>query len=210
MGAAPGPSRGLSVCLGTSEPRQLSAAAQLASALRTRGGGVAFDVGAHAGLYSLLFARHGLRVFAFEPLPRNLAWLHRTLEANEAKGVTVVPFALTGVTRLGRLVEGPHSSMGRLDASGDQPTLALSLGDFIAEYGGAPDILKIDIEGGEGELLRGGATYLGECKPSLLLSVHSEDLRSECLGLLASVGYTQVAPLDDDDATQAREFVIEA
>lgn len=50
-----------------------------------RAGVVFFDVGAQAGYYSILAARYtmpGGRVYAFEPLPRNLAFLRRHRDLN--------------------------------------------------------------------------------------------------------------------------------
>src|SRR5690606_25302636 len=67
--------------------------ARFASALAP--GAAVWDVGAHAGLYSLLAARLGARVVAFEPLERNRTWLGRHLHANGVEDrVTVRPVAL--------------------------------------------------------------------------------------------------------------------
>ena len=47
-----------------------------------KAGMTVFDVGAHVGFYTLLFSQYvGAkgRVFAFEPLPENAAWLVSTL-----------------------------------------------------------------------------------------------------------------------------------
>ena len=204
-GAAPGPSKGLSVLWNRSEPEQLAAAAEM-----SRDAESCFDIGAHAGLYSLVFARHAWRVVAFEPWPRNIAWLHRTLEANAVRNVTVTPWAVSGETGTLSFREGPHNSMGRLDAGGEHPVFAVSLRDFLALSGLRPSALKIDVEGAETDVLRGGLDYLRERRPGLLLSVHGAKRRTECLTLARELGYARIEPLNARDPERADEFRIEA
>ena len=203
-GAAPGPSKGLSVLWNRSEPAQLAAAARLAA-----GAACCLDIGAHTGLYTLVFARAARRVVAFEPWPRNLSWLHRTLEANRVANATVLPWAVARETGILSFREGPYNSMGRLDAAGDHPVFAIGLDDFIARDGGKPEVLKIDVEGAEVDVLRGGLGYLRERRPALLLSVHGADKREECLALARDLGYARIAPLNYRDPGQADEFLIE-
>lgn len=204
-GAAPGPSRGLSVLWNRSEPEQLVAAAELA-----RGAECCLDIGAHAGLYSLVFARHARRVFAFEPWPRNLAWLQRALEQNRIANVTVLPWAVSAESGVLAFMEGPHTSMGKLDEAGTFPVFAVSLRDFLDREKVRPSVLKIDVEGAETDVLRGGTDYLRERKPALLLSVHGAQRRTECLELVRYAGYTRILPLNHRDPDQADEFRIEA
>jgi hypothetical protein len=62
-----------------------------------RPGDIVFDIGAHVGFYSLLASKmvgpQG-RVFAFEPVQRNLYYLHRHLQLNRIANVTVVQTAV--------------------------------------------------------------------------------------------------------------------
>jgi len=206
--AAPGPSRGLSVCLGRSEPGQMRAAAAMAFELQSSGGGIAFDIGAHTGVYSLLFAKHGLKTFAFEPLPRNLGWLYRTLTANHCRKVTVVPWGMGETTGLSGFAEGEHHSMGHLSATGEQPAMVVSLPDFCERYGVSPDLIKMDVEGGEAGLLRGGKAVLEAKRPALLLSTHGEAVKKECFDLLQGMGYARFTPLDGGTLEKASEFLI--
>ena len=69
------------------EPEQLAAAARLAGP-----GATCFDVGAQAGMYTLLFARSGAdAVYAFEPLPRNIGVLSRAIALNRLTNVRIIP-----------------------------------------------------------------------------------------------------------------------
>ena len=205
VGAAPGPSKGLSVLLNRSEPEQLREAQRLAQGRRC-----CFDIGAHAGLYSLIFAKQAASVCAFEPLPLNISWLTRTLAWNRVSNVTVLPWAVSSTTGLHAFEEGTHSSMGKLEATGRIPVFTVSLKDFIAKYGLQPEVMKIDVEGAEGEVLRGGLNYLKERKPAILLSVHGQDCRQDCLTFLRELGYTRLQPLDSRSLDDADEYCIEA
>jgi FkbM family methyltransferase len=203
-GAAPGPSKGLSILWNRSETEQLAAAAELA-----RDAACCFDIGAHTGLYSLVFARHARRTIAFEPWPRNIAWLHRTLDKNRVDNVTVLPWAVALDTGVLSFREGAHTSMGRLDATGDFPVFAVSLHDLVARHGYRPDVLKIDTEGAETDVLRGGLDYLRERRPALLLSVHGDERRTECLELVRELGYSRIMPLNARDIDSADEYRVE-
>jgi FkbM family methyltransferase len=204
-GAASGPGGGLSVAVGLCEPRQLAAAGRLTSA-----GGVCFDVGANVGLYSLLFARTVARVFAFEPVPRNIAFLARTLAANRVRNVTIVPMAVSDVSELADFGGWADWSTGGLvtAGAGAQPVATVSLDDFASRYGVTPDLLKIDVEGAEHAVLRGAIGLLGTRKPPILLSIHGPGPRRDCLALLRTFGYTQVTPLDTPSRETATEYAI--
>jgi len=205
VGAAPGPLKGLSVIWNRSEPEQLRAAHRLSQGKRC-----CFDIGAHAGLYSLVFARHAEQVCAFEPWPPNISWLIRTLAWNNVSRVRVLPWAVSSRTGLHTFREGAHSSMGQLESSGTVPVFTVSLHDFIAQYGLEPELIKIDVEGAETEVLRGGMEFLRERRPALLLSVHGEERRRECLELVRELGYTRLQPLNAASLDAADEFCVEA
>lgn len=51
---------------------------------------------------------------------------------------------------------------------------ATSLDEF-AEQHPSPDVIKIDIEGGEGKALMGACRCLRQIRPLLLLEIHSEE-----------------------------------
>lgn len=202
-GSAPGPAKGLSTLFNRCEPGQLREALAL-----TRSGSVVFDVGANVGLYTLLFARNCSRVYAFEPVPSNLAWLARNLAWNRIDNVTVLPWAAGAESGLTAFAEGEHHSEGRVDAKGSMPAYAVALDAFAARYGASPDVLKIDVEGGELDVLKGAEGLLRARKPAILLSTHGDGPKAECLRFLRERGYAGVKPLDDADPARAREFAV--
>lgn len=96
-------------------------AKQLALARRLAPGRVVFDLGAHAGFYTLLAAR-GVgpagRVHAFEPLPENLAFLRRHVRLNRLGNVSVHGWAVWSASGLLRFTPGGDRTTGRLDDAG--------------------------------------------------------------------------------------------
>lgn len=199
LGAAAGPAGGVTILAGRCEPEQTEAiAASLAP------GDVFFDVGANVGYYTLLAsARVGARgrVVAFEPLVRNLSFLHRHLALNGATNVTVLPFACSAEAGYGTFQEGADVATGHLDAGGGggaggagAPVHLVTLDGAVKLLGVAPTVIKIDVEGAEHDVLRGAAETLRTARPRLFLSIHSDALRERCLALLREWGY-EAAPL---------------
>ena len=204
-GASAGPSKGLSILLNKSEPAQMRAAERLAFP-----GSVCFDVGAHVGMYSLLFSRSAARVFAFEPYPRNLSWLVRMLARNRAGNVQIVPWALSGETGPMRFSAGEHNSEGRLDPAGDLAVFGITCDLFCAFQGTRPDLIKIDVEGAEAQVLRGASETLRSAKPALLLSTHGDRAKEDCFRILSGLGYGKPEPLDAATPDDAHEFACQA
>jgi FkbM family methyltransferase len=116
-------------------------------------GDVVYDVGAWIGAYALLAARlagpQG-RVFAFEPDPVARRQLERNIELNGLETIEVVPLALTSSAGSAWLSGG--ASEATVGDTGEVEVQTISLPDFIARSGKAPDVMKVDVEGGELDL----------------------------------------------------------
>ncbi|NPB05891.1 MAG: FkbM family methyltransferase [Aquificae bacterium] len=137
-----------------------------------------FDVGAHWGGFSLLFAHlvgpEGA-VFSFEPFPKNYRMLVRNLRLNRFEDRTkTFPYAVsdrpgTLTLKVASTSSGHHSVVRRdLPSEGEVKVKAVSL-DGI--WDGAPvDLLKVDVEGYERFVLE-GAIRLVEGSPDLWLFV---------------------------------------
>jgi FkbM family methyltransferase len=195
LGAAAGPAGGASILAGRCEPEQTAA---VAASLRP--GDVFFDVGANVGYYTLLAAdRVGPagRVVAFEPVIRNLSFLHRHLERNRVANVTVLPFACAAESGYAHFERGDTVATGHLAGGGRRAgTLVHTITvDAAAQLLGlVPTILKVDVEGAEEDVLRGAARTLRTARPRIFLSIHSGALRDRCLALVRAEGY-EATPL---------------
>ncbi len=142
------------------------------------------DVGAHMGLYTLLAAKRGARVFAIEADPHNAALLrhHVTLNRMESR-VTVMEMAATDTEKTISLYRNPQNwgesnILNRGDLSGTvtgRPIDSLNLP--------AVDICKMDIEGAEVLALRGMEHTLGR-SPNIRLFVEYAEAFENSAALL--------------------------
>ena len=155
-----------------------------------RHGMTAFDVGANIGLYTLLFARCvGVdgAVHAFEPDPENLRRLRVNLVLNELENVRVTPSAVYSEPGTVTLYKFPPSlnawhSLGRptlpdpfhpgrtTSPVAEQRVEATTLDTHCDRHGiERIDLLKIDVEGAELDVLRGGRNLLGARRVGVIL-----------------------------------------
>jgi Methyltransferase FkbM domain len=134
-----------------------------------RPGVTTFDVGAQDGYDALIFAKlTGAAVASFESDPGRV---HGSMAAN---------FGLN--SRLGALITSVTGEVG--DAAGQ-----LSLDDWAFGHDGfVPDLIKLDIEGGEASALRSAARVLAR-GPDLIVEVHSVEQEGECMEILREAGY---------------------
>ena len=161
-----------------------------------------WDVGANFGLFTFFLraAAPDLKVEAFEPDPDYLALLERTVEDHGLDRVRVHAVALSdheGSARFQRdLVTGATGGLsqagrtpGTLEPNWDSPTIEVATSTIDVESAalGPPDLIKIDVEGAELEVLRGGVETLRVHRPILL--VECTRRQAQVRDLLAGVGY---------------------
>jgi FkbM family methyltransferase len=157
-------------------------------------GGVMIDVGANQGFYSLLGSRTvgpTGRVFAFEPAITERRKLHRNLALNRCRNVVVEPLAVGSEEGsadfylcLGH--QGSWSSLREpaadMTAKSQLVQVDITTLDAYSRRAGLEDIdlIKIDVEGGELNVLRGATDVLDRFRPVLLCEV--EDRRTHQWG----------------------------
>lgn len=165
-------------------------------------GQAVYDCGANIGYISLLAARQvGAegRIFAFEALPANRERLQANLALN-AEGQVVEVIAKAVAAQSGQLDFLVHASggMGKLagsagrdEAYGEHITVeGITLDDFVYGQGhAAPDLIKLDIEGGEGAALEGMPRLLAETRPRLLIELHGPEAAQSVWMQLSAAGY---------------------
>jgi FkbM family methyltransferase len=133
---------------------------------------VVFDVGANAGLYTLLAAavNPNVEIHAFEPTSELVECLMDNLRLNNLKSVTVNPVAVcsyTGEAYLHRFTGGDNGDNDGTNFVNDDPqgaacrTKAVSLDEYCSGKGIQQiDLLKLDIEGSELDALAGARNLL--------------------------------------------------
>ena len=174
--------------LGTFEPKERSIFEHA-----VRRGNVVFDVGASAGFYTLLgsvLVGESGKVFAFEPLPRNLSSLKSHLRINGITNVVVVEAAVAAQGGTAFFEESPNPSMSHLSVSGNLEVKTVSLDELISRGEiPVPDCIKIDVEGDEVSVFEGAKETLRNHFPAILLATHGRPQHQECRQFLESLGY---------------------
>lgn len=162
-----------------------------------RPGMTVLDIGANIGIYTLLCAKQvGARgmVHSFEPTPATFARLERNVALNRLANVRINQVALSdqeGVTEFHLYHQNAMNSLARQAWVGKVKDVVhvrtRTLDGYLAEQGiTRVDLLKLDVEGAERMVLRGGAALLqGEDAPALL--VEFCDRTTEAFGYRAVV-----------------------
>jgi FkbM family methyltransferase len=144
-----------------------------------------FDIGANIGLYSILLGRAvgaSGRVWGFEPYPPVASYFKQNIIANSLGNVTMVDRAVSdreGNADFYVFDDGQdvYNSLGAAErpAEGLRSTKRIKvpvtcLDTFAAEAGiSSIDLLKVDVEGAEEKVLRGGQHLLKQSKGVLVL-----------------------------------------
>ncbi len=149
---------------------------------------VVLDIGAYIGQYTLLAAKYAARgrVIAFEPHPQSHQRLQANVTRNRLRNVVASSQAVgaTPGQRAFRLAAQP--AMSRL-LQLDEPRNAvveveLTSVDSIVRQADLSrvDLIKIDVEGAEGQVLRGAEETLLKYHPMLIMEVDRN--REQALG----------------------------
>jgi FkbM family methyltransferase len=134
-----------------------------------RRGDLVIDLGANAGVFSILAARFGARVIAVEAQASECRRLAATLELN--------PDCAHAITPVHGIV-GPGSgvlSRWSLDDFGGLSPPIVTVGGLLERFGGPKrriDFLKIDVEGSEFDLISADADWL-TCTTRIAMEVHT-------------------------------------
>ena len=154
---------------------------------------VVYDIGANVGFYTLLASGcvgDAGRVYAFEPLPRNISFLKAHLNLNSIQNVQVFELALSDLNGEGTFDEASNCSMGRLSNSGSLKVPTATIDTLIAERRIAgPSVIKIDVEGAEAKVLKGARSMLEQHRPRIFLATHGPEVHEECCEFLQSLSY---------------------
>ncbi len=190
-----GPNRGLKWSLASSgrgyrTGRFESGRIEALSSLVSHGDRV-WDIGAHKGYMSMALSRivgdEG-SVTSFEPSKENLWFLRKHIEWNELTNVRVLPGAVGDFDGSARFGGRGSSVTFRLGQGSEQVRVATLKSLTNEEDLRPPDVLKIDVEGNEGAVLRGAGDLLTD-NMLLFISVHSRSAYDECRDYLSARRY---------------------
>ncbi len=126
-------------------------------------GDIVLDIGAHIGLFTLIMSRlvgPSGQVYSFEPFPDSYRLLVENLQANGVENATVLQAAVGAVNNRASLFLNPENSgdHGMFDPDGHRFALevdSIRLDDFEPLKDRLVSFIKMDIQGAEGEALKG-------------------------------------------------------
>lgn len=165
-----------------------------------------FDIGANIGIMTVYLAQKfkTATVFAFEPMPDNIAALKRVLQHFKLTNVTVVETALgdkTGELEMVMPVRNNVKFQGLSHAvhesipdnnEGLRFKVPVQMLDEMAAFKNLKQPLtaiKIDVENFEYFVLKGGENLLKKYKPIVYAELWDNENRNKCFSLMTSIGY---------------------
>jgi len=144
-------------------------------------GDVVLDIGANAGIYSLLASRivgPAGHVYAFEIGPEEIRLFRHNLQLNGVENVTLLAYAVSDQTGQASFALAQDGAMNSL-AQNDHPHQAIqswltvdtiTLGEAARRHGiDRVDFIKMDVEGAEKLVFEGGLDALRAWKPRYIL-----------------------------------------
>ena len=162
-----------------------------------------YDVGANIGLYSWLCRKlsSNRKILAFEPDPKNFELLQMTKENSKIENINLFNIALSNRMETVSFQQDTLTSATGMISDGQTPWIEKYLGqetnsiqvntDYLDNKTFKtqdPSLIKIDVEGHELEILRGGEKKLSQCKPLLLIESFPPNL-DKVVNFLTKLGY---------------------
>lgn len=171
----------------------------------TTSGMIAYDIGSHIGFFSVAMARlvgDAGKIFAFEPDPESAERIHEHALRNSL-GTRITPLgeavwsysSATGILFKRGSIKRDH---GGVSADACTPPLAdgecisvpsVTLDSLVQKGYPVPNIVKVDVEGGECEVLKGGRELFSQAKIKLICEIHSSEAVNWISDWLKQRGY---------------------
>ena len=173
-----------------------------------RQGDIIVDIGAYIGIYSIAFAKSTGdtgKVYAFEPNPNNIKAIKKNLKLNDISSLVEISNIAIG-DKQGTVSLSKEDSISHvllqnsLDVADIQKVEVKTLDEIF--YDKKIDIIKVDTEGYEGQILKGGQELLKkkDAPKFIFIEIHpymwrrygtcSEDI----LGMLQACDYNIEIP----------------
>lgn len=144
----------------------------IAAMNRAQKRGVAVDVGAHVGTWTINLADRFKKVIAFEPDRVNLSYLCNNIKKANLKNVDIYHAAIGSKEGECKITDGENNS-GQSHVTQGKGTPVYALDDVIEEK---IDFLKVDAQGFEFFVLMGARRIISDSRPVICLdwSGHAE------------------------------------
>jgi len=173
---------------GTYEPCKTEAVLKMVGAGQTT-----FDIGGHVGYYAIIQAQQvgpEGHVFVFEPRPLNISYIKRHVRINKIENVTLIESAVSDLVGDSKFESRVGTGTGFLSSEGDLAVKTTTVDVLVQnENYPVPDFIKIDVEGGEIDVLNGATQTITERRPNLLVATHGDTEHAFVMKFLAELNY---------------------
>ncbi len=159
-----------------------------------------FDIGANYGTHSIIFLVNGIKTITFEPNPNCYEYFDLMAETNnvqydlmkvavgERMGQAQLFFPKKD-TWLGSLSKEYQNSFDDFNDLMSIEVKVITLDDYVQERNLYPDLIKIDTEGFELNVLKGGKQTIAKFRPLIIFESNKSSTRKELLEFFDSVDY---------------------
>lgn len=169
------------------------------------------DIGSLYGIFSLAFCSVSPlgTAYAVEPSPKCQKVLERNIRLNAKFNIRNSTCAIgSEVGRLSMHHEWVHYIADHSSFPASRGVPMTTLDDFVKDKGIKPDLIKIDVDGYEGPVIKGALNYLGKNSPIIFLELHGEWIErygyhpNDLMVMLTDCGYQffdlQLNHIDDN------------
>lgn len=168
-------------------------------------GNTVMDIGANIGLFAVVMGRAigqtGV-VIAFDPVPSNIRRLKSNLDGNGISAKAVYELALGSANEHIDLMmsdDTAYASMHKVEhgfGNGQVIQVGVRRLDDVWHERGRPAIsfVKMDVEGAELEVIRGGVEMLAQCRPTMLIEANTSEHLARLNEALKPFGYRHIHP----------------
>lgn len=142
---------------------------------------VVLDIGANIGCTALLFGEIAKKVYAFEPSETTFAFLKKNIAHSGWNNITALNVGLGAEQGETTLTFAPNNRSGGFVSDQTQASVGHTVEKIVIrqldevaneQKWGKVDFIKMDVEGFEGNVLRGGVKTLEANKPVLVLELN--------------------------------------
>ena len=140
-----------------------------------------YDIGANVGFTAILAARQVTasgRVICFEPLAVNATAIRHNAQLNGFAHVEIVQTALGIADGEAEFFVSASPTWGRLAQAGEAPMqtgvvrVPVHALDSLSAQWPMPQFIKMDVEGVEADVIRGGVETLRRARPIMVIELH--------------------------------------
>ena len=157
-------------------------------------GNIAVDIGSHKGGYLYWMQKYvgpEGRVYAFEPQKKLFNYLEQIIQLNQYMNVTIENKGLSAQSGT-MYFHIPNTDSGSSPGARIEQTKSkkkgenleievVTLDDYFYHQNIHPNLIKIDVEGHEAMVLKGGTNLLKDIRPTLIMECENRHLKQESI-----------------------------